>query len=105
MSEAYIEQRDGGYYISATRVSLDSVVCAFLRGESAEGIVESFPSLTLEQAYGAITYYLAHREQIDAHLQRAKSDFDRMRAESRRHNPSLYAKLDAAQASTSNRRP
>jgi hypothetical protein len=32
MSNDYVEQRDGGYFIRDVRVSLDSVVYAFLRG-------------------------------------------------------------------------
>src|SRR5271165_6994301 len=44
MAKEYIEQRNGGYFIKGVRVSLDSVVYAFLRGESPEGIADSFPS-------------------------------------------------------------
>ena len=43
----YVEQRNGGYYVAGTRVSLDSVVIGFLNGDSPEGIVHSFSSLTL----------------------------------------------------------
>ena len=67
--QSYVEQREGMYYVAGTRVSLDSIVYAFLEGHSAEGIQQSFSLLTLEQVYGAITYYLAHREIIDAYLQ------------------------------------
>lgn len=95
MGDQYVGQRDGGYYVAGTRVSLDSVVYAFLRGESPDGIVESFPSLSLEQAYGAIAYY-AHQEAIDSYLERGRAEFARMREESRRKHPALYAKLDAA---------
>ncbi len=96
MSDQDVEQRDGGQYVLGTRVSLDSVVYAFLRGDSPEGIVESFPSLSLEQAYGAITYYRAHQQTIDAYLQRGRAEFERLREGSRRRPPALYAKLDAA---------
>jgi uncharacterized protein (DUF433 family) len=96
----YVEQRDGGYYVQETRVSLDSVVYAFLRGESSDGIVESFPALTLEQVYGAIAFYLAHRETIDHYLQEGKAEFARLRDQSRRKHPQLYAKLDAARERT-----
>jgi uncharacterized protein (DUF433 family) len=99
MTDRYVEQRDGGYYVLGTRVSLDSVVYAFLRGESADGIVESFPSLSLEQAYGAIAYYLAHQQAIDSYLEQERVEFERMREESRRKHPALYAKLDAARRS------
>lgn len=99
MGNQYVEQRDGGYYLSGTRVSLDSVVYAFLRGESPEGIVESFPALNLEQAYGAVAFYLAHQQAVDAYLQKGRADFDRMREEARHKHPALYAKLEAARRS------
>ena len=50
MAKDYVEQLNGGYYIANTRVSLDSVVYAYLRGESPEGIAESFPALSLPAA-------------------------------------------------------
>lgn len=96
MAREYVEQRDGGYFVAGSRVSLDSIVYAFLRGESPEGIVDSFPSLELEQVYGAIAYYLAHRAGIDALLERGRAEFARLREESRRKHPRLYAKLEAA---------
>jgi uncharacterized protein (DUF433 family) len=96
MATEYVEWREGGYYIAGSRVSLDSVVYAFLRGESPEGIVESFPALSLEQVFGAVTFYLANRERIDAYLRDAKSEFAQMREEARRKHPALYAKLEAA---------
>lgn len=64
----YIEKDEGGYRVAGTRVSLDSVVYAFREGQSPENIVQSFPVLQLEQIYGAITFYLAHRPEIDAYL-------------------------------------
>ena len=54
MSNAYIEQRDGAYFVAGTRVSLDSIVYAFLSGESAEAIAQSFPVLNLEQVYAPL---------------------------------------------------
>ena len=69
MAHEYVEQHDGGYWVAGSRVSLDSVVYAFLDGLAPETILaECFPVLTLEQVYGAITYYLAHRAEVDAYL-------------------------------------
>ena len=96
MPHEYVEQRDGAYYVAASRVSLDSVVYAFLRGDSPEGIADDFPALTLEQVYGSIAFYLANRDQIDAYLRAVEREFDRLRADSRKQHPLLYAKLDAA---------
>ena len=76
MERLYVQQREGGYWVDDTRVSLDSVVLAFLPGLSPETIAgECFPTLTLEQTYGAIAYYLAHRAEIDAYLKQADAEF------------------------------
>ena len=80
----HAEQRDGGYYVSGTRVSLDSVVYGFLRGESPEGIVESFPAVSLEQVHGALAFYLGNRATIDAYLEEEEAEFVRLREEARR---------------------
>jgi len=40
MRSEYIEERDGGYYIAGTRISLDSVVYCFNEGKSPEAINE-----------------------------------------------------------------
>lgn len=96
MAKDYIEERSGAYFIAGTRVSLDSVVYAFLRGESPEGIAESFPALTLEQILGSLAYYLANRDRIDQYLRQGTEDFERLRQQARQINPSLYARLTEA---------
>src|SRR5271165_4507158 len=68
MAKEYIEERDGNYYLSGTRISLDSIVHAFRRGESPETICQNFELLQLEEVYGAITHYLANQSCIDAYL-------------------------------------
>src|SRR5712692_7442505 len=70
MAKEYIEERDGNYYVAGTRVSLDSIVHAFLRGESPESICQNFELLRLEEVYGAVAYYLANQADIDAYLVR-----------------------------------
>ena len=64
----YIEQREGGFYVAGTRVSLDSLVYGFRSGESPETIQQQFPSLSLEQVYGAIAFYLGHQAEVDANI-------------------------------------
>ncbi len=100
MAKEYVEQREGGYYIAGSRVSLGSVVYAFLRGESPEDIAESFPAISLEQVFGAVTFYLANREMIDRYLREEKTEFVRLREEARRNHPALYARLEAARRTT-----
>jgi uncharacterized protein (DUF433 family) len=98
VASEYVEKAGGAYRVAGSRVSLDSVVYAFLRGESPEGIAESFPALNLEQVYGAIAYYLGHRDTIDAYLRAGKAGFVRLREQARRDHPSLYAKIEAIRA-------
>jgi uncharacterized protein (DUF433 family) len=94
MSESYIINHKGCYRIAGTRVSLDSIVYAFLDGDSPETILQAFPMLTLEQVYGAIAYYLAHREDVDAHLRLEEADFEEKRRLAREQNPQLYRRLE-----------
>lgn len=80
MEKQYIEKRNEGYWIAGTRVSLESVILAFLDGLSPETIVsECFPVLTLEQVYGAVTYYLSCRDEMDAYLKQADAEFEALR--------------------------
>jgi len=97
MTREYIEQRDGGYWIAGTRISLDSVVYAFLRGAAPESIAQSFPALKLEEVYGAITYYLGHQQNVDSYLRQNDREFEELRLQVRTTNPSLYKKLKEAQ--------
>jgi len=100
MAKDYVEQRDEGYWITSTRVSLDSVVYAFLEGLSPESIVDSFDTLTLEEVYGAIAFYLGHRDVIDAYLKQSEAQFDEICRRAREANPLLYRKLDEARQQT-----
>jgi uncharacterized protein (DUF433 family) len=80
MEKLYVEKRDDGLWVSGTRVSLDSVVLAFLDGLSPETVAaECFPTLSLEQVYGTIAYYLAHRAEIDAYLKEADAQLQALR--------------------------
>jgi uncharacterized protein (DUF433 family) len=89
MAKEYIAERDGNYYVAGTRISLDSIVYAFRRGESPETICQNFELLRLEEVYGAIAYYLANQAEIDAYLIRQ----DEKWAEGKRSSEPLPANL------------
>ena len=89
MAKEYIEERDSNYYVASTRISLDSIVQAFRRGESPETICQSFELLRLEEVYGAIAYYLANQADVDAYLVRQNEKW----AEGRRNAEPLPANL------------
>ncbi|MGK7875624.1 MAG: DUF433 domain-containing protein [Xenococcaceae cyanobacterium] len=94
--KSYVEYRDDAYWVEGTRISLDSVVYAFQKGLSPESIAQSFPLLTLEQVYGAITFYLANSIEIDAYLATEEAAFDTMPQPLQTTDPALYNKLMAA---------
>lgn len=96
MTKEYVEQSESGYRIAGTRVSLDSVVYAFRRGASPESIQRSFPTVALEQVYGAITFYLAHEQEIDAYLERGEHELETLRQSERDADPEFYSKLTSA---------
>jgi uncharacterized protein (DUF433 family) len=97
-TKEYIEKRENGYWIQETRISLDSVAYSFLNGESPETITQNFPLLSLEQVYGAIAFYLANQEMIDAYLVEGQIEFQQMQQSFRKNNPLLYQKLKVAQS-------
>jgi uncharacterized protein (DUF433 family) len=96
----YVEQRDGVHMLAGTRVSLDSIVSEFLSGQSAESIAQAFPVLVLEQVYGAIAFYLAHRDDVDDYLEARQRDFDAKRDAAREADPMFYQKLADAKKQT-----
>jgi uncharacterized protein (DUF433 family) len=95
----YIEQRDGGYWVRGTRVSLDSLATAFWRGQSPESIAGSFPALSLEQVYGAIACYLANRSVIDDYLRAEAAAFELDRANAATTHQQLRRRLEDARRS------
>lgn len=94
--QEYVEKRGTGYYFVGSRVSLDSVIYEFLKGESPEAIAQAFPSLNLEQVYGGITFYLANRPALDDYLREGDKVSAELSRGARRSSPLLYEKLDNA---------
>jgi uncharacterized protein (DUF433 family) len=70
---------DGMVRIAGTRVTLDTVIACYLQGESAETIVEGFPTLALADVYEVLAYYLRHQEEVDEYLARNDREADELR--------------------------
>jgi uncharacterized protein (DUF433 family) len=92
----YIEQRNGGFYVAGTRVSLDSIVYSFKAGDSPETIRQNFSSLTLGQVYGAIAFYLAHEQEVDSNVREGEEAIERSVLPLSESRPELYARLERA---------
>ena len=106
MHSEYIERRNGGYYVAGTRISLDSVVYAFNRGEPPERILEGYPLIgSLSRVYGAIAFYLDHKTDIDQHLEERAREFESSTIPLSEANPALWEKLQRARATMGELRP
>lgn len=100
MNQQYVAKREGGYWIAETRVSLDSIVYDFLDGMSPDTIAENFPVLTLEEVFGAIAFYLANREEVDAYLRETDAQFESFQNRTRVAYPRLNKKIEELQQQT-----
>jgi uncharacterized protein (DUF433 family) len=96
MAKEYIEERNGGYYLAGTRVSLDSIVQCFNEGLSPEMIVTEFDTLTLAQVYGAIAHYLENQTAVDAYRVRQEQRFAEMRRAAEPLPRNLRERIEAA---------
>jgi uncharacterized protein (DUF433 family) len=96
MPAEYVERNNGGYYVKGTRISLDSIVYSFKDGESPETIRQNFPALTLEQVYGAIAFYLAHRADVDTNIREGEEELERSVPPLSQSRPDLHARLQKA---------
>ncbi len=72
---------DGVVRVGGTRVTLDTVVAAFLEGATAEEIVQQYPVLALADVYAAIGYYLRHRSEVEAYLDQRRQTAECVRGE------------------------
>ena len=77
----------GTLRVGNTRVSLDSVVYEFNRGEDAAAIQRNFDTLSLAEVHAAIAYYQHNKAAVDEYLERRRIDFERRRAENHAQEP------------------
>ena len=95
-SSEYVSRTpEGGWRISGTRVSLDSIIHAYWQGLSPEAIVDEWPALSLEQVHGAIAFYLGHRDEVDRYLAAQGSTWEKVRQESEAANAPLLERIRA----------
>ncbi len=63
---------NGVVRVGKTRVTLDTVIGAFVDGATAEEITYQYPSLHLADVYAVIAYYLRRPSEVETYLQRRK---------------------------------
>src|SRR5919108_4583033 len=86
------------------RVMLDSIVAEFEQGHSPETLQQQYPALSLEEVYGAITYYLAHTDEVHAYLKRQDELWEAWRAKSATRSSPVVERLRALRAAEAPKR-
>jgi uncharacterized protein (DUF433 family) len=80
---------DGVVRVGKTRVTLDTVIAAFMDGATAEEITHQYPSLNLADVYAVIAYYLRRGSEIETYLQRRRELANKIRKQNEsRFDPS-----------------
>ena len=83
--------------IGTTRVTLDTLVGAYNRGETAEQIAENFDTLEIADIHAVISYYLRHTDEVEAYIAEgdAEAEEARRRFEAVHGSPPTRAELVA----------
>ena len=72
---------DGVVRVGKTRVTLDTVVAAFVEGATTEEVAQQYPSLNLADIYSVIGYYLRRRSEVEAYLRQRRQQANQVRKE------------------------
>jgi len=96
MAKDYVIFNEGVYRLAGSRISLDSLVYLYQEGLSPESMVDSYPSLSLEQIHGALAFYLANKDMIDSYMDEVERKAEIEYQKSLVTNAELIAKLRRA---------
>jgi uncharacterized protein (DUF433 family) len=75
---------NGVIKIAGSRVTLDTVIGAFMRGATAEEIAQQYPSITLADVYATISYYLQHQDEVDKYLEKRRKHAKAVREQNKK---------------------
>lgn len=85
--------------LKGTRVGIESVLYEYIhRDQTPEEIAVRFPTITLEQVYATILYYLHNRETVDAYITDWLEWSRQVREEQERNPPPFVLRLRALKA-------
>lgn len=80
--------------LKGTRIGIETILYEYIdRGHSPEEIAQTYPSLTLEQVYATILYYLQNKKTISNYLKNWIEHGHRMREQQRLNPPPVSEKL------------
>jgi len=77
--------------LKGTRIGIETILQDYELGATPEEILIRYPTLSLQQVYAAITYYLANRQVVDAYLEKVRRQQEDAWQEQQRH-PSEFVR-------------
>src|SRR5947209_1371219 len=77
----------GAVRVGDGRVSLDLVIEQYENGMTPEDMVRAYDTLELADAYAVIGYYLRHRDEVRAYLNRRAEEAEALRAKIEAERP------------------
>lgn len=84
----------GDIRLKDSRIGIETILYEYIDcGHSPEEIVQTYTSLTLEQVYATILYYLQNQETISQYMKNWLEHGHRMREEQRLNPPPVSEKL------------
>ena len=79
-TDSPLHQDDQGRIrVIGSRITLDTIVHIWKRGDTPEEIHEGFPSLSLGQINGVISWYLNHTSEADEYLEKEEAEAEEIR--------------------------
>lgn len=93
---------DGTIRVGRSGVLLETVVREYENGMNPQTMVEEYDTLDLADVFGAISYYLRHRQEVEEYLHTREAEAAearcRLQAVLPPLPPELQARLEAAKA-------
>ncbi|MBP5977115.1 DUF433 domain-containing protein [Brasilonema sp. CT11] len=84
----------GDIRLKGSRIGIETILYEYIdRSRTPEEIAQIYTSLTLEQVYATILYYLQNREIVSAYMKNWIEHGHRMREEQRLNPPPVSEKL------------
>lgn len=95
----YVRQDEHGVMrVANTHVMLDSLIAAYELGHSPESIRAQYPSLALNEVYGAITWCLEHPAEVEEYMNRQDAIWRNARSGTQANESPVVRRLREAKA-------
>src|ERR1041385_3754111 len=78
-NEILKQEPDGTVRVKGSRITLDTLIALFKRGETLKEIREGFPSLSRTQVTHTLNWYLYNKESAEDYFEARKFEADALR--------------------------